>query len=348
MGENTKRQIPVVVVAGFLGSGKTTLLNHLLRNTRGARIGVIVNDFGSVNIDSMMVAGQVDSMVSLSNGCMCCAVDVSDMDAMLDKLAHRSSELDVIVIEASGLAEPRNMIRLVAGSENEYVAYGGLVLVVDAVEFDATRARHPEVEQHVALADLVLLNKTDRIDTDAHDDLLSTLCAINSRATVVSTEHGRIDPGLLFDVPERPGPQPGEQLTLDRLLYEDEHGEDDDAEHAHLHDGYDAITFESPDMLHPRALVDFLENQPAGVFRIKGYVRVAAGLRASTYLLHTVGDHIRFEPAGRGEAVPAGTQLVVIGADLDTDAVRERLAGCVATEPVSADAMYAVHRFTPH
>ena len=120
-----KKQIPVIVVAGFLGSGKTTLLNHLLRNNDGVRIGVIVNDFGSVNIDSMMVAGQVDSMVSLSNGCLCCAVDVSDMDEMLNKLAHRQSGIDVIVIEASGLAEPRNMIRLVLGSENPSVVYGG-------------------------------------------------------------------------------------------------------------------------------------------------------------------------------------------------------------------------------
>ncbi len=336
-----KKQIPVLVVAGFLGAGKTTLLNHLLRNTRGARIGVIVNDFGAVDIDSMMVAGQIDSMVSLSNGCLCCAVDVSDMDAMLDRLAHRSSNLDVIVVEASGLAEPRNMIRLVAGSENPFVTYGGLVLVVDAVEFEASRAKHPEIEQHVALADLVLLNKTDRIDSDAHDDLLGAVCGLNPRAAVISTEHARIDPALLFDIPERPGPQPGEQLTLDQLLYAD-----DDHDHPHLHDDYEAVTFETPDALHPRVLVDFLENQPAGVFRIKGYVRVAAGLRVSTYRLHTVGDHIRFEPVSRGEKVPDRTTLVVIGADLDADAVRERLTGCVATEPVSGDAMYAVHRFT--
>jgi len=335
------KKIPVVVVAGFLGSGKTTLLNHLLRNTRGARIGVIVNDFGSVNIDSMMVAGQVDSMVSLSNGCLCCAVDVSDMDAMLDKLAHRSSELDVIVVEASGLAEPRNMIRLVTGSANEYITYGGLVLVVDAAEFDDACARHPELEQHVALADLLLLNKTDRIDADAHDELLGRLCALNRRAAVVSTEHSRMDPCLLFDIPDRPEPQPGEQLTLDSLLYDEHEGE-----HTHLHDGYDAVTFTSAKPLHPRLFVDFLEAQPAGVFRIKGYVHVAAGLRNRAYLVHTVGDYIRFEPVRKGEA-PATTELVVIGADLDADSVRERLEGCVPVEPVSADAMYAVHRFTP-
>ncbi|MFZ2528567.1 MAG: GTP-binding protein [Rhodococcus sp. (in: high G+C Gram-positive bacteria)] len=332
-----KRRIPVVVVAGFLGAGKTTLLNHLLRNTRGARIGVIVNDFGSVNIDSMLVAGQVDSTVSLSNGCLCCAVDVSDMDAMLDKLAHRSSDLDVIVVEASGLAEPRNMIRLVTGSANEHITYGGLVLVVDAAEFDDACVRHPELEQHVALADLLLLNKADRIDADAHDELLGRLCALNRRAAVVSTEHARMDPGLLFDIPDRPEPQSGEQLTLDRLLY--------DCDHGHLHDGYDAIAFTSEKPLHPRLFVEFLEAQPAGVYRIKGYVHVTAGLRSRAYLVHTVGDHIRFEQTRRGDA-PATTELVVIGADLDADSVRRRLAECVPTEPVSADAMYAVHRFT--
>ena len=158
-----KKQIPVIVVAGFLGSGKTTLLNHLLRNNDGVRIGVIVNDFGSVNIDSMMVAGQVDSMVSLSNGCLCCAVDVSDMDEMLNKLAHRQSGIDVIVIEASGLAEPRNMIRLVLGSENPSVVYGGLVVLVDGANFSTVRREHPELDQHVRLADLVVVNKIDSV-----------------------------------------------------------------------------------------------------------------------------------------------------------------------------------------
>lgn len=335
-------RIPVVVVAGFLGAGKTTLLNHLLRNTAGARIGVIVNDFGAVNIDSMMVAGQIDSMVSLSNGCLCCVVDVSDMDAMFDKLAHARSDLDAIVVEASGLAEPRNMIRLVVGSENPHITYGGLVLVVDAVEFGDTRRRHPELDQHVALADLVLVNKTDRVGPDAQDDLLGTLCGLNPRAPVISTDHGRIDPGLLFDTTARREPQPGEQLRLDDLLREHRC-----RDHPHLHDGYDAITFETPEPLHPRALVDFLEDQPAGVFRIKGFVQVAAGLRATGYVLHTVGDHIRFEPPGRGTDIPEGTQLVVIGAELDAAAVRDRLARCIAAEPVPADAMYAVHRFTP-
>lgn len=82
-------RIPVVLVAGFLGAGKTTLLNHLLANREGARVGVVVNDFGSVNVDALAVAGQVDTMVSLGNGCLCCAVDASGLDAMLGRLRRR-------------------------------------------------------------------------------------------------------------------------------------------------------------------------------------------------------------------------------------------------------------------
>ncbi|MBF6247579.1 GTP-binding protein, partial [Nocardia elegans] len=81
-------RIPVLIVAGFLGAGKTTMLNHLLRDDGGTRIGVVVNDFGAVNIDAMLVAGQVDAMVSLGNGCVCCAIDVSELDEMFERLTQ--------------------------------------------------------------------------------------------------------------------------------------------------------------------------------------------------------------------------------------------------------------------
>lgn len=83
----SRKPVPVVVLAGFLGSGKTTLLNHLLRQSRGTRIGAVVNDFGAIEIDAMTVAGQVDSMVSLGDGCLCCAVDTSELDEYLGRLS---------------------------------------------------------------------------------------------------------------------------------------------------------------------------------------------------------------------------------------------------------------------
>ena len=123
--------IPVIVVAGFLGAGKTTLLNHLLRARHGRRVGVVVNDFGSVGIDAMTVAAQVDAMVSLGNGCLCCAVDTASFDEMLGRLAAPRHRLDAVVVEASGLAEPRELVRQVLSTSAPGVTYGGLVLVVD-------------------------------------------------------------------------------------------------------------------------------------------------------------------------------------------------------------------------
>ncbi|WP_027499136.1 CobW family GTP-binding protein [Rhodococcus sp. UNC363MFTsu5.1] len=337
-----KRAIPVVLVAGFLGAGKTTLLNHLLRNNRGVRIGVIVNDFGAVNIDSMMVAGQVDSMVSLSNGCLCCAVDVSEMDSMLDRLAHPRSDIDVIVVEASGLAEPRNMVRLVLGSENPRIVYGGLVVLVDAVEFEDTRAANPELDLHVRMADLLVLNKTDRI---AEPDLRSVLARVEElggRSPVLPTAHGRIDPRLLFDEVTRVDEGP-RQLSLDELLA-DPHDHDCGG-HEHLHDRYEAVTFTSAQPMDPRALIRLLEDPPPGLYRVKGFVYFGIPGHTQRYTLQTVGRQIRFETGPWGRRAARVTELVLIGAGLDPDALARRMDDCVRIHESGAEAMTGVHRY---
>lgn len=334
-----RRLVPVVLVAGFLGSGKTSLLNNLLRGDHGVRIGVIVNDFGSVNIDAMMVAGQVDSTVSLSNGCLCCAVDVGEMDAMLDRLTR--ADIDVIVVEASGLAEPRNMVRMILGSENPRIGYGGLVVVVDAAEFDDTRRRHPELDLHVRMADLLVLNKTDLIDDVAVDALRGRVGALNDRSPVLETTHGRVDSRLLFDEVVRVDEGP-RQMSLDELLVEDQCG---DGDHEHLHDRYRSVTFTSAAPIEPRALVRFLEDPPAGLYRVKGFVYFGIPGHTQRYLLQTVGRHIRFDRAPWRRGHERGTELVLIGSGIDEEAVQRGLAACVASTPGAADAMTAVHRY---
>lgn len=298
--------IPVVVLAGFLGSGKTTLLNHLLRSARGTRIGVVVNDFGRINIDAFAVSAQVDSMMSLSNGCLCCAVDGTELDAMLTKLA--STDLDVIVIEASGLAEPQALVRMVLDAPG--VTYGGLVYVVDAVEHAAV----PDLEKHLRCADLVVLNKTDRASLD-----LSAMCP---DVPVVPVTYGRIDPALLFEVrPPSSGPR---QLSFDDL---DDHS-------THVHAAYESATFESSTPLHPRLFMDFLNSRPPGLFRVKGFVNF--GVR--TLALHTVGAFVEFTPTSRRP-----TQLVLIGTDVSGEP--DVLETCVAVEPFDEQEMLWVLRY---
>lgn len=322
-----QEQIPVVVLSGFLGSGKTTLLNHLLRSARGTRIGVMVNDFGSIEIDAMTVAGQVGSTVSLGNGCLCCAVDASELDTYLETLTRPAARLDVIVIEASGLAEPQELVRMILASDNERIVYGGLVQVVDAAEFDATRTRHPETDRHLGIADLVVVNKADRVDPGELRRVHAAVAELAGRAAVIDAAYGRIDPELLFDRAARADDGGPRQLTfedLDELHVIEDH---------HPHAAYDTVSFTADTPLHPRRLLDFLDSRPEGVYRAKGYVDFGTADPANRYTLHTVGRFLRFHP----EPWPPGeqrlTQLVLIGSGTDGEALRKALDGCRVTGP---------------
>ncbi|MBW4720677.1 CobW family GTP-binding protein [Saccharothrix obliqua] len=315
------QRVPVIVVAGFLGSGKTTLLNHLLAGARGTRVGVVVNDFGAIGVDAMAVAGQVDSTVALNNGCLCCAVDASGLDEMLARL---DSRVDVIVIEASGLAEPQAVVRMVLASGNPRLSYGGLVLLVDAAEFPA------DLERHLRVADLVVLNKVDRVPDPG--PLLAEIDRLKPGAPVAAVEHGRIDPALLFDTRERP--RHG-QLSFDDLVA--------DEEHDHVH--HQAVEFTGGAM-DPLRLMAFLDTRPAGLYRIKGFVRFDVPGHRDRFGLHAVGAFLRFERGSWGRA-PRRTELVLIGTDLDAAAIRADLAACAEPDPAAVDpaAMLEVLRY---
>ncbi|MFF9897577.1 CobW family GTP-binding protein [Streptomyces longispororuber] len=346
----SQQQIPVIVLTGFLGSGKTTLLNHLLHRSGGSRIGAIVNDFGSIEIDAMAVAGQLgDSTVSLGNGCLCCAVDASELDVYLERLARPSARIDVIVIEASGLAEPQELVRMVLASENPGIVYGGLVQVVDAAEFDATRQRHPEVDRHLRIADLVVVNKVDRVPGPQRDRVLDEVRRHTDRAAVVAASYGRVDVELVLDrkpVGERVG-----QLSFDDLH---DHGETpsaqdghqegpaaaeadgacscDDPGHAHPHAGYESVAFTSEAPLNPRRLMAFLDSRPEGLYRIKGYVDFGAADARNRYGVHSVGRFLRFYPEPWAPGEKRLTQLVLIGSGIDVPALHAQLTLCRENE----------------
>ncbi|WP_306318106.1 MULTISPECIES: GTP-binding protein [unclassified Streptomyces] len=349
MSKASPQQIPVVVLAGFLGSGKTTLLNHLLHRSGGTRIGAIVNDFGSIEIDAMAVAGQLgDSTVSLGNGCLCCAVDASELDVYLDKLTRPVNDvhaIDVIVIEASGIAEPQELVRMVLASENPRIVYGGLVEVVDSAEFDATRAKHPEVERHLGIADLVVVNKGDRVGPAERERVLGVVRAAADRAAVVSASYGRIDPELLFDC--RPTEERIGQLSFDDLHRHDGDHDDHAAHDGHLHAAYDSVAFTSDVPMDPRRLIAFLDSRPDGLFRIKGYVDFGADDPGNRYAVHAVGRFLRFYP----EPWPSGqerlTQLVLIGSDIGAAGLGRQLDAAKSDAPHTADeqGMWGVLRY---
>jgi G3E family GTPase len=307
--------VPILAVAGHLGAGKTTLLNHLLRNSSGARIGALVNDFGAVNIDAMLVAGQVDAMASLSNGCICCVTEDGEVAEMLGKLAAVKPRLDLIVVEASGVAEPPALARTIMAVDDKRFHYAGMVLVVDATA-------PAELGHGVRVADLVVLNKAS-----AATDLAGVSAAVrevNPGVPLVPTDFARVDPRLLID----PAPRPlRAQMSFDELAHDD---------HDHAHPAYQSVEFRADTPLNPRRFMALLRDRPQGLYRAKGFVDFGPGHR---YLLQLVGGSVRFEKQRR-----AGTELVFIGSDVDTAALHTALQDCTA-EPADEAAILGVLKF---
>ncbi|GAY09778.1 GTP-binding protein [Pseudonocardia sp. N23] len=331
------RRIPVLVLAGFLGAGKTTLLNHLLAHSADVRIGVIVNDFGSIGIDAMLVGGQADGVVALGNGCLCCEVGEEGIGPLLEKLAGPSSEVDVIIIEASGIAEPGALVQQVLGAGAARTTFGGLVQVVDAAEYEASRTQHPQLDAHVGLADLIVLNKADRVDPATLWRVRRTCREANGRAPIVPTSHGVVDPALLFDIRVVPGRQ---------LMLAADHGGDHVDHGGHLHTAYEAVEFVTERPIDPRRLVELLDRRPAGTYRVKGFVDFGVAGYRQRFGLHAVGRYLRFDrtPWPRGE--PRRTGLEFIGSGVDGDALRSALRACERAGPADPDDMLAVLRYT--
>lgn len=309
--------IPVIALTGHLGAGKTTLLNHLLRQP-GTRIGVVVNDFGDINVDAGLVAGQVDEPASIAGGCICCLPDGGGLDEALIKLADPVRRLDAIIVEASGLADPVAIARLIAFGEIRGVRPGGLIDVVDAVNhFDTVDCGALSPVRYGA-ASLIVVNKLDQVPEGERSAVVRRVTQRatqrNPRVHVVGTTGGRIDRGLLFDASA--ASEVVGQLSFLDLAYE----RDDDQVHDHAH--ADAVTVSSRGCVDPDALFDLLEDPPARVFRLKGVVAVRHRTAVHEYVVNMVGSASHIGKAPRGTMANC---LVAIGMDLDIDGVRARL-----------------------
>jgi len=198
--------IPVSVLTGFLGSGKTTLLARLLRSPQLARTAVIVNEFGEVGLDHDLIETSEESFVELQTGCLCCTIR-GDLVLTLEHLLARRdagsvSPFERIVIETSGLADPAPILHALMGDADiaQRLTLAGVVTTVDAVNGLATLARQPESIKQVAVADRLIVTKTDLAHRRHVDDLIARLATINSSAVVLKASFGEVDPQRLFDM----------------------------------------------------------------------------------------------------------------------------------------------------
>jgi len=196
--------IPVTVLTGFLGSGKTTLLERLLRTPAFARTAVIINEFGEVGIDHDLVAASEESFVQLETGCICCMVR-GDLEATLaDLVARRISgavpAFERIVIETSGLADPAPVMNAVMAETGRGagILLDAVVTTVDAVTGLATLDREPQSVRQVAVADRLILTKTDLLAEGPDPGLFARLRGFNPQAPLLIAVNGVIDPAQLL------------------------------------------------------------------------------------------------------------------------------------------------------
>lgn len=310
---DTRHPLPVVLVAGFLGSGKTTLMRRLILDAhqRGLRASVIVNEFGSADVDSNILReADAELIASIAGGCACCTGQ-NELQETLLELGSRVGETrpDVVLVEASGLADPILLLDVMTSSELlPLIAVSSIISVVDSVRYlDLVTSLAPLLRRQLQLADLILLNKRD-LATNL-TEVEAKLRQVNPHATIIHTEQCAFDLELFW----QQAITSGEKLRL-----APDQADGPDAVHTHYH----TVVCPLPHPVQREKLEAALRELPPEVWRAKGFVRLRGveGLQLVQYSGGSSGGRHQiapfFLPPGAPEPEPA---LVFIGSSLNRE-----------------------------
>ncbi|CDN17031.1 CobW GTPase involved in cobalt insertion for B12 biosynthesis [Richelia intracellularis] len=340
-------KIPVTVITGFLGSGKTTLIRHLLENNQGLRIGVLVNEFGELGIDGELLKScQIwpedgdgsDSIFELTNGCLCCTVQEEFLPTM-QKLLQRRDSIDCILIETSGLALPKPLIKAFRWHEiRSRATVDAIITLVDCAAVAAGRfASNPEAvaaqreaddslehetpleelfKDQLACADLVIMNKTDLVDEATKANVETLVKEELPRAVkIVDSCEGKLDPSLLLGFNAAVEDNLDSRPTHHDTEEEHDHDEEVTSTHLILERAYE-----------PNKLLGSLRSltQEQDIYRIKGFVAVPN--KSMRLVLQGVGSRFdQFYDRPWQVDENRQTTLVLIGKDLDAAAIKNQL-----------------------
>ena len=330
--DKSAERMPVALITGFLGSGKTTLLNRVLGDPRMSRSLVLVNEFGEVGLDHLFMEQVGGDMVLLQSGCVCCTIQ-GDLDRTLRDIARRrqagdTPPFDRVLLETTGLADPAPILQLLLNHpmiSHDY-RLDGVVATVDAVNGARQLDEHQEAAKQVAVADRLLISKTDLAEIDASARLRARLEDLNPGAALYEIVQGDIDPALLFD--SGPFDPSGKSDKVQAWLNAEAHHHHRDDDHRHDRSRHDAhigsfcLTFEEPldwDLFN-RWLMAVRASWGDRLLRVKGVLDVSG--ESQPLVIH--GVHRTFHPPtllARWPDNDRRSRLVFITRDLDRASV---------------------------
>lgn len=339
-------KIPCSIVTGFLGAGKTTLVRHVLERAQGRRLAVIVNEFGDVGIDGEILRGcgiescNENSIVELANGCICCTV-AEDFVPALERLLALDPPPEHILIETSGLALPKPLVQafnwpaiasrftvdgVIAVVDGAAVAGGRFADDPDALTQQRTEDQSVDHDNpleelyadQLLCADLVILNKTDLLDTADVARVVGDIKSTVPRAVkVVETQGARLDPAVLLGL--------GAAAEADLAARPSHH----DAEAEHDHDDFETFILELPQVVRPEDILDRIAQvaQAHDILRVKGFADVKG--KPMRLLIQGVGNRVQqqYDRPWRADETRQGRIVVIGQKGLDREVIAQSIIG---------------------
>jgi len=317
--------IPITILTGFLGAGKTTLLNRILTGNHGLRVGVLVNDFGSINIDAELVVGVADNMISLANGCVCCQIRDDLIKSVVDLLAHPET-IEYIILEASGVADPAGIfVTFNDPNLRDRIRLDSVTCVVDAEQVFAHPEYPPLMElklRQVGFADMLILNKVTLAGPEQVEKVRAWLDDHFNRLRIVETDYCEVPYEILLGV----GRFDPARACLNSQA---------DVEHDHS-EVFSTWSYDTDQPLALEALRESMRKLPGNIYRVKGviYTTDAPQRRA---VLQAVGRRVDISLQEEWGPRTQRTRIVAIGAagSIDANLLEKTVVSCIAV-PVAA------------